>query len=279
MQEIYKSVVEIEEMFRQLVCGILGVDVENSGGRIRFSWGSNVDKMPMSAPNLKTDEDVCFIQLLPEDNAYNRQRDIRYVYTGGENMLAVDEHTDVHSVLFVNYGVNAYESARKIRNGLHQNDVRRFFRLNNFALITDVPAIRRVPELVNSNWVNRVDVYAEFNQFVRLIGSIRTIEQIGVTTVPETWNPEKLPQVLLPPGYEFIELPELNDDGNLEFTIRPPNGNIDGSDDETRVLPPDYNGGWPDGIKVIAETGDLRAGIRLLRENGNIKNLVTARKE
>jgi len=177
--------VEIEELFRQIVCEIFGVDADNSGDRIRFVWGSNIDVVSQSAPNLQTNKDVCFIQVMPEDNAYNQQRDIRYIDEGNENLTAVDEHTDVHDILFINYGANAYEYARAIRNGLHRDGVRRFLRLNKFALVTDIPAVRRVPELVNANWVNRVDVSATFNQFVRLVTDIGTIEQIGVTTVTE----------------------------------------------------------------------------------------------
>ena len=275
MREIYKTVTEIEDMFRELVCKILGLDVEKSNSRVRFPWGSNVDAISMSAPNLKTDKDVCHIQLLPENDDYNRQRSIRFVYESGEDMLAVDEHTDVHSVLFINYGANAYECARKIRNGLFQNEIRRFFRQNNFALITDVPAIRRVPELVNANWVNRVDVFAKFNQFVRLVGSMSTIEQIGVTTVPG-----ELPEIELPPGWTLIDPPHFNSDGNIEYTIRPPDGNEDGSDDVIEIIPPLYDGGWPDGSAAETQTGaNLRAGIRVLRENGNMTKIVTVRKE
>lgn len=186
MQEINKSITKIENMFRLIVCDILGVDGANSGGRVRFVWGSNVDSQSMSAPNLKTDQDVCYIQITPEDNAYNRQRDIRYLQNpDSDNMIALDEHTDVHLVTFINYGVNAYDCARLIRNKLHHDHIRRTLRLNNFALVTDVPAPRRVPELVNGNWINRVDVSAVFNQFVRLVGEMATIERIGVGIVTE----------------------------------------------------------------------------------------------
>jgi len=180
MQEIQKSISEIEDMLAEVLCMIWKIDKDNISGRIRAVWGSNIDEASMSAPNLKTTEDVCYIQVTPEDDAYNRQRHIRYVHTGGRNMISVDEHTDVHTVLFVNYGTNAYDYARRIRDGLFRDDIRRFLRLNHFPLVLNVPAPRRVPELVNGNWVNRVDVSATFNQYVRLVGSVGTIRQVGV---------------------------------------------------------------------------------------------------
>jgi len=188
MQEIQKSVTEMEDMLAEVVCMIWGINKETINGRIRVIWGSNVDTKSMSSPNLKTTEDICYIHVMPEDDAYNRQRHIQFVHLGGENMAAVDEHTDVHNILFVNYGNNAYDCARKIRNGLYRDDIRRFLRINRFPLVTDTPAIRRVPELVNGNWVNRVDVSAKFNQYVRLITEIGTIEQVGVTPVTDGEN-------------------------------------------------------------------------------------------
>jgi len=179
------SITQIEDMFRSIVCRLLGVDADD-GGRVRFVWGSDVDRNSKSAPNLATTQDVCYIQITPQDDNFNRLRTIRYIDMGGVDLTAIDEHTDVHSVLFINYGTNAYDNARRIRNGLYSNDVRRTLRLNNFALVTDAPAIRRVPEIVNANWINRVDVSATFNQFVRLVGVMETIERVGVDIVQES---------------------------------------------------------------------------------------------
>lgn len=188
MMEMQKPIHDIEEMFRIIVCNIFGIDSTNSGDRIRFAWGSNIDQASQSAPNLYTTKDICIIQITPIDDNYNRQRDLRFILEDGEeDMTAIDEHTDVHNVLFINYGNNAYDCARKLRNGLYTDSTRRFLRLNKFAMITSVPAIRRVPELVNANWINRVDVLATFNQFVRLTSKIGTIDQIGITTIPGTW--------------------------------------------------------------------------------------------
>ena len=185
MRDIQKSIKEIEDMFIQAACMILGIDKDNINGRIRIAWGSNVDAEIMSAPKPAGAKDVCYIQITPEDDAYNRQRHIKYVHLGGDGMTWVDEHTDVHNVLFINYGLNAFDCARRIRNGLHRDDIRRFLRLSFFHLVTDTPAPRRVPELENGSWANRADASAKFNQYVRLTGTIGTIEQIGVAPVTE----------------------------------------------------------------------------------------------
>ena len=184
MADIIKSVSEIEDIFREVACLIFDIDSEQNHKRIRFPWGSQIDATgkPTSAPDWGREEDVCFIYALPTDDMYNRQRNRRYIHRGGRNLVLVDEHTDVHEMLFVNYGPNAYDFARKIRNGLFLDDVRRLLRQNNFALVTDIPAPRRIPELVNAEWWNRVDVSARFNEHVRVEGSVSTIAQIPILT-------------------------------------------------------------------------------------------------
>ena len=184
MAEITMSSTEIEDMFREVVCLILGLDPESNHKRIRFPWGSEIDTLKgiSSTPDWKRDENVCFIYSRPNDDAYNRQRDTRYVHREGRNLVAIDEHTDVHDILFVNYGPDAYDCARKIRNGLFLDEIRRLLKRNNFHLLVNVPAPRRVPELVNAEWWNRVDVNAMFNQFVRLESNMTTIERVRFTT-------------------------------------------------------------------------------------------------
>ena len=183
MAEISKSILEIQRIFRLVVCEIWGIAYEQSYSRIRFPWGSQVDTPggTGSAPDWTRDEDVCFIYALPHDNSYNRQRDRRYEHRGSRDLVALDEHTDVHHMMFSNYGPNAYDCARRIRDGLFLDETRRILKQNHFAIITDTPAIRRVPELVNGEWWNRVDAVAAFNEFVRLESKMRTFERFPFT--------------------------------------------------------------------------------------------------
>jgi len=182
MAEIVKTITEIEDLFREVVCMIFGITPDENHKRIRFPWGSALDTLwgPTSVPDWQRNEDVCFIYALPMDDTYNRQRDRRNVDRGGRDLVAIDEHTDVHNMLFVNYGPNAYGYARKIRDGLFLDDVRRLLRRNHFYLVPNIPAPRRAPELVNGEWWNRVDVNVPFNQFVRLESVMTTIEKVDV---------------------------------------------------------------------------------------------------
>lgn len=183
MAEIIKTIEEIEDIFRVLVLNILKLDPSKSHKRIRFPWGSDLKYSGNTAPYWNRDDDVCTITLLPQDDSYNRNRDRKYIDKGGRDLIQVEEHTDVHHVLFANYGPNAYECARDIRDGLFREDVRRYLKQNNFSLVTDVPSILRIPELVNGEWWNRVDCSAVFNEYVRRETPINAIEEINIKAI------------------------------------------------------------------------------------------------
>jgi len=178
MAELTHTSIEIEDIFREVVCTIFGLGPESNHDRIRFPWGSDLLTGVGSAPDWDHMADVCFIYALPHDDAYNRQRNRRNVYRDGPDMVQLDEHTDVHNILFVNYGPNAYECARGIRDGLFRNDIRAMLKGNRFSIVTDVPAPRRIPELYDGEWWNRVDLNATFYEFVRLESPMRTIRKI-----------------------------------------------------------------------------------------------------
>ena len=126
MPEVIKSIEEMENMFRVAILSILKIDIDSIGAkkRIRFPWGSSFFNDNGSAPSWQRDEDTCVIYELPQDGSYNRQRDIYYINDEeSSDLIRVDEHTDIHSVMFANYGPKAYESARDIRDGLNLPDI------------------------------------------------------------------------------------------------------------------------------------------------------------
>ena len=183
MAEIIKSIVEIEDLFREIVLAILHLDPEKNHSRVRFPWGSNLDDMSDegSAPVFKRSDDVCMIYALPYDNQYNRTRERHVEDHGGIGLVMADTHTDVHQFTFANYGPNAYECARDIRDGLFRQDIKRMLHSNNFALVTDCPAPKRVPEFWDGKWWNRVDFTAVFNELVRRESEMLTFEQFRFT--------------------------------------------------------------------------------------------------
>ena len=176
-----KTIQELSDIFREMLRLILRFDAGDRN-RVAFSWNSKGESVPVVKGN------VCYVALTPVDDNYNRLRDIRYVDEGERDLVAYDEHTDVYEVHFVNYGPEAFESARAIRNGLFTDRVRRHLRLHDMALITDVPAVIRLPELHGADWANRADLKARFNVFVRLVDEMMTYERVRAEVVTEDGN-------------------------------------------------------------------------------------------
>ena len=180
-----KTIRELENIFREMLCLIFRIDTDDPG-RIQFGWSRKDESVPKVY-----DGNVCYIMLTPIDDNYNRLRDIRYVDEGGRDMVTYDEHTDVYEVQFVNYGTEAVESAKTIRAGLHSDRVRRFLRIHKIALITDVPAVVRLPEINGGGWTNRADLRARFNVFVRLVDEMKTYERVRAEVITEDGNRRK----------------------------------------------------------------------------------------
>ncbi len=198
MEQI-KTVEEIEDIFRVAVFMIWNSNPEEKQNqkRIRFPWGSDIkNKQSDTTPTWKREEDVCFIYELPQDGSYNGLSDVTYELDEQKrDFIEVDEHTDIHTVLFANYGPNAYECARDIRDGFKRERIREYLKRHHFFVVPPIAAIKRVPELINGQWWNRVDVTVIFNEYVRREEAIKSIESVTVTATTVTNGKELIKSV------------------------------------------------------------------------------------
>ena len=76
---------------------------------------------------------------------------------------------------YKNFGDNILHTLGKNRDQRNE-----YFRKNNFYLVPDLPALQRVPELVNGQWWNRVDFTAVFYEYVRRESKVKTIEHVNI---------------------------------------------------------------------------------------------------
>jgi len=187
MMEIIKTAEEIENIFRNVVFQIwhMNPDTKQNQKRIRFPWGSDIQsKQSDSVPKWKRNENICLIYELPQDGSYNSLSDISYELDKSKrDFIEVDEHTDIHTVIFANYGPNAYEYARDIRDGFKRERIREYLKKYHFFVIPPISAIKRVPELVNGQWWNRVDATVVFYEYVRREETVKSIESVSVTAM------------------------------------------------------------------------------------------------
>ena len=66
---------------------------------------------------------------------------------------------------------------------------------HHFFVVPPIAAIKRVPELINGQWWNRVDVTVIFNEYVRREEAIKSIESVTVTAMTVTNGKELIKSV------------------------------------------------------------------------------------
>lgn len=155
---------DIEDFFFDTTCKMLDLDMTKKGNqkKVRIAWPTD------GAPSWKIDEDVVFLRITPQDDKMARQQNIIYNPDKEDkaNLKKQIGYTRVHKVNWTLYGPNSYDDADLIRYLIFESKYMKEFANRNLFLITDVPMPVRLPELYNSQWWERSDFSATFNESV-----------------------------------------------------------------------------------------------------------------
>lgn len=156
------SITQIEDFFANLTLQILGLDplAKSSQSRVRIGWPTK------GAPAWKREEDVAFLLINYDDDPITRQVDISYTESAPDVAIRSSSYTRVLQVSWVFYGPNSFDDADRIRHGLFLPLSTDALKANNMALILDMTAPIRSPELFNGQWWERTSFYARFNELV-----------------------------------------------------------------------------------------------------------------
>jgi len=169
---------EIENQLQQTVTRMLGYDPKLYQDRVRLSWPTD------GQPNWKIGEDICFLRIVPQDDLYNRQRDVSY-RDNVTNLIRKDQYTRVLSVFFIFYGPNSFDRAEDIRYKVLLPEWKyELARIKLFAL-TEIPAPVRIPELFQGRWWERSDLSVQFNQLISRESEVPAIEGAGIVIKQE----------------------------------------------------------------------------------------------
>ena len=155
---------QIEDFFQNITSLMLGLDMTQqiNQGKVRISWPTG------GAPSWKITEDIIFLRITPIDDKMARQLNVIYNVDELDNSYLKKKigYTRVHKIDWTLYGPNSYDNADIIRNLIFDFDYMSEFKEKNLFLITDVPMPTRLPELYNSQWWERTDFSATFNESV-----------------------------------------------------------------------------------------------------------------
>ncbi len=116
-----------------------------------------------------TRSSVCYVTVSPTNDGYGNQHHIRYESSEGSDLLTeVDEYTEEYSVIFSCYGTDSYDKARKIRDGLYREKSKKYLRGYKIFLVVGSPQLIPAREIIDTRWVERCDLTAEFYSSVRV---------------------------------------------------------------------------------------------------------------
>lgn len=162
----------INKIFQTMTISALQLP-DNSFDLVRVGW------QQQGQPGWLIDEDRCIITTVEQDDPYNRARDVEYLVNDDESVLEVTSYVRVWRVNWTFYGPNSSDRARLIKSMLFQTASHDTLSSYQLYLVTDVAAPNRVPEIYISQWWERVDFSAEFNEEVTetaLMGTVKSTE-------------------------------------------------------------------------------------------------------
>lgn len=174
MADTILTLKQLEDVFRNLTCSLLGLDPEDPANddKVRLAWPTG------GAPGWKITEDVAFLRVRSVGSEYSKERDTEYTLNNNPNVNQITSYTLPRMVSWILYGPNSFDDIETIRNGLFKAG--KELAASNLYLVIDVSNPVRCPELFNNQWWERSDLSATFNEKVTRQGIIPTIQSINI---------------------------------------------------------------------------------------------------
>ncbi len=173
----------MEDIFLEATRQILEIPDDNSTVRLAYGAGSQTGTAPMHDPQ----KSVCYVAVNLTNDGYGDQHHISYESVEGSDLLTeVDKYTEEYSVLFSCYGADAFDRARKIRDGFYGVKCKEFLHGYKIHFVTGSPQLIPAREIIDTIWVERCDLTVEFYSAVRIerAGAVGRIDEVKVNLAP-----------------------------------------------------------------------------------------------
>nr|DAY78846.1 MAG TPA: hypothetical protein [Caudoviricetes sp.] len=183
MAERILTLRQAEDIFLEVTREILGISNDNSTVRLAYGAGSTTGSAPMH----DTRSSVCYVTVNPTNDGYGNQHHICYESTEESELLTeVDEYTEEYSVIFSCYGIDSYDKARKIRDGLYGENSKKLLRNHKIYLVVGSPQLIPAREIIDTRWIERCDLTATFYSTVRVerADTVGRIDEANVKFTP-----------------------------------------------------------------------------------------------
>jgi len=183
MANIDLTVVEFEDLFQRLFLYILGWDVTvpPRTNNVRIGWQRE------GAPAWKITEDMVFITATPTEEPYNKQHDV------GMEDFNTDLRKSVGSTRIMKldcsiYGPNGMSIAMALKFGMFDQIPRERLAREKIYYVPNTVEPRRVPELFQAQWWERVDMSLYFYELIVLEAPVNRVDSVEVTITKEEYG-------------------------------------------------------------------------------------------
>lgn len=186
------TIQQISAVLQPAISGMLGISDPENTPAVRIEYG------PQGQPFSDITEDVCYFRCMPTEDPYTK---IRERFNWGPNgwgnaqfgvqpyggTLSGDpalseqwNYTNAWKIRMTFYGPNSYDRARTVRSGLYQDYFTNLLSLSNLFPVSDFPEPVRVPDLLDGQWFERVDLEFEAYEFVTETIARQTVTSVEV---------------------------------------------------------------------------------------------------
>jgi hypothetical protein len=172
MADVNLTLNELEELFYDLTVSMIG---GTNTADVRRSWPI------MGAPAFDINDDVTFIQVHDVSSSMSTIREDKFSMEGSpEDGSLETSYTRTLQINWIFYGPNSWDSAMAVRNKVFFQEFRNTLSDNNIYVIPDFDPPRRIPELFQGLWYQRMDLTMKFNELVRFDHAIHNIESVEI---------------------------------------------------------------------------------------------------
>jgi hypothetical protein len=208
MADKYLTISQLNSLFWDLTVQMLDLDINNPATQsaVRISWPID------GAPAWEITDNITFIKVLFDDDEYNRIRDVEYIDIVGDtnNVTQSTSYTKVLRIMWSFFGPDAEDRAQTIRDQLFYQDIHDVLAINDIYMITDVVEPIRAPELYETRWWERVDMFVRFNELITRNITVPVINEVNIYTTSGTTNPPPMIDSFIaeiPVNYSGIPIP------------------------------------------------------------------------
>lgn len=178
-----RTIKEFEDTMFPLIVSMLGWEEDTD--KVRIGWQQD------STPEFGIDENYIFVSALPVEDDISKHNDVSTEETSpGLNLIK--SFTRVMEMNLVAYGPEATKNLTTIRFGYYRDIISHQLAKEEIFLVTDIPSVKRLPELFQGRWWERADLRIRFNELVTVTEAINNIESVEV----EVWNEDGLQKTI-----------------------------------------------------------------------------------